>query len=305
MHAIRMHEYGGPEVLRYEEAPVPVPGSGEVLIKVAGTSFNPADAVIRAGVLHHSHPVRMPHIPGTDVAGTIVELGPGVTGHAVGDRVIAALPRPADGATGEFTLALAAMVVPAPTSIPLADAAALPIAGLTAWQGIHDHLRVRPGQRILVNGAGGGVGRLAVQFAKLAGATVLGVAGPASITAAQSAGPDQILDYTLDRLTEPVDAVFNTAPIDGSGMNRLVALIEPGGRLVSITSAAATDRRPAVRATVMTVRRDPAHLDEIARRVDADGVSPGVSERLPMTEIVEVHRRHAAGRLSGKVVLSH
>lgn len=82
MHAIRLHEYGGPEVLRYEEAPIPVPGPGEVLIKVAGTSFNPADAIIRAGVLHHSHPVRMPHIPGTDVAGTIVELGAGSTGPA-------------------------------------------------------------------------------------------------------------------------------------------------------------------------------------------------------------------------------
>ncbi|MBQ1025350.1 NADP-dependent oxidoreductase [Micromonospora sp. C95] len=305
MHAIRMHEYGGPEVLRYEEAPIPVPGPGEVLIRVAGTSFNPADAIIRAGVLHHSHPVRMPHIPGTDVAGTIVELGADVTGRAIGDQVIAALPRPADGATGEFTLAPAATVVPAPTSIPLADAAALPVAGLTAWQGIHDHLRVRPGRRILVNGAGGGVGRLAVQFAKLAGATVVGVAGPASITAAQSAGADQILDYTVDRLTEPVDAVFNTAPIDGSGLNRLVTLIEPEGQLVSITSSASTDRHHAVRAMVMTVRWDPAQLDAIARGVDANQISPGVSERLPMTEIVEVHRRHAAARLSGKVVLIH
>ncbi|MEU8421313.1 NADP-dependent oxidoreductase [Micromonospora sp. NPDC048835] len=305
MYAIRMHEYGGPEVLRYEQAPVPLPGPGEVLIKVAGTSFNPADAIIRAGVLHQSHPVRMPHIPGTDVAGTIVELGPDITGHAIGDPVIAALPRPADGAAGEFTLAPAADVVSAPTSIPLADAAALPIAGLTAWQGINDHLRVRPGQRILINGAGGGVGRLAVQFAKLAGATVVAVAGPASMTAAQSAGADQILNHAVDRLSEPVDAVFNTAPIDGSGLNRLVALVRPGGSLVSITSSASTDRDQAIRAMVMTFRRDSAQLGEIARRVDADGISVGVTERLPITEIVDVHRRHAAGRLSGKVVLGH
>ncbi|MGC5311792.1 NADP-dependent oxidoreductase [Micromonospora zamorensis] len=305
MYAIRMHEYGGPEVLRYEEAPQPVPGTGEVLIEVAGTSFNPADAIIRAGALHHSHPVRMPHIPGTDVAGTIAGLGAGVSGHAIGDRVIAALPRPADGASGEFTLAPAAAVVPAPTSIPLADAAALPIAGLTAWQGIHEHLRVAPGQRILVNGAGGGVGRFAVQFARLAGATVVGVAGPASVAAARSAGADEVLDHTVDRLTEPVDGVFNAASVDRSSLDRLVTLIKPGGGLVSITSPASPDRRRAVRTMVMTIHRDPSHLAEIARRVDTDGISPGVTERLPITEIVEVHRRHAAGRLSGKVVLSH
>ncbi|MFF5083977.1 NADP-dependent oxidoreductase [Actinoplanes sp. NPDC000266] len=305
MRAIRYYRYGGPEVLRYEVAPRPVPGPGQVLVEVAGTSFNPADAAIRSGSMRYSYAVRLPHIPGFDLSGWVAALGPGVTGYRVGDPVIAYLPPEADGATAQLAVVPAEALAPAPSSIPLADAAALPVAGLTAWQAVHEHLRVEPGQRLLVNGAGGAVGRLAVQFAKLAGTTVIGRAGPGSVGAALTAGADLVMGRDRGAVVTPmVDAALNAAAAGGDELTGLVAQVRPGGHLVSITGAAPADPRRRVTTSVMAVRRDTRQLAEIARLVDSDGVTPGIAERLPLTETPLVHRRYAAGELRGKIVLS-
>lgn len=138
MKAVRYHRYGGSDVLRYEEAPRPVPGPGQVLVKVAATSFNPVDAGIRGGYLSDVYEISFPHIPGVDVAGTIAELGDGVQGWKVGDAVVAFLPLDADGAAAEFTLVPAESLAAAPRSVDLTDAAALPEAALTAWQALFD-----------------------------------------------------------------------------------------------------------------------------------------------------------------------
>lgn len=289
MKAIRIHGYGGPEVLRYEQAPRPVPREGQVLVRIAGASFNPGDVVNRAGGMRAVHAFAMPHILGLDMAGTVIGGGP----------VMSFLPWPASGGYAEYVAVVPEALAPAPTSIPLADAAALPVAGLTAWQAIHEQLRVRPGQRILVNGAGGGVGRLAVQFAKLAGATVIAVAGPHSVASARRAGADEVHDYTTRWRTDPVDGVLQAAPRAGAG---LASLVRPGGTIVSI-SAPMPGCRADVPSTSFELRRDVAQLVGIARLVDAGAVDPGVAERLPLARAAEVHRRHAAGRLHGKVVL--
>ncbi|MFC3499837.1 NADP-dependent oxidoreductase [Micromonospora krabiensis] len=304
MRAVRFHNFGGPEVLRVEEAPLPVPAAGQVLIRVAGTSYNPGDALIRSGVIPGAETIRLPHIPSVDVAGTIVEVGAGVRGNAVGDQVIAYQSAYEDGGAAEFVAIDANMIAPAPTSIPLSDGAALPVVGLTAWQAVHEHLGVRSGQKILINGAGGGVGRLAVQLAKAAGATVIATAGPASVAAARSAGADEVIDYTVDRPTGPVDAVFNTAPVAERLLRPLVALIRPGGSLVSITSSPPVDPARQVRTTVMVVRRDAAQLAELAHLVDSGVITVGITERLPITETAAVHHRAAAGKLPGKIVLT-
>jgi len=138
MKAVRYHEYGGSDVLRYEEAPRPVPGPGQVLVKVAATSFNPVDAGIRGGYLAEVYQVSFPHVPGVDVAGTIAELGEQVRGWSVGDAVVAFLPLDADGAAAEYALVPAQSLAAAPTSVPLADAAALPEPALTAWQALFE-----------------------------------------------------------------------------------------------------------------------------------------------------------------------
>ena len=166
MKAVRFHAYGGPDVLRYEDAEEPVPGPDEVRIRVAATSFNPVDAGIRGGYLLDVFPVALPHVPGIDVAGTIDVVGPNVTGRRVGERVIGFLPMAANGAAAEYVVAPANILAHAPESIPLADAAALPEVGLTAWQSLFEHADLRAGQRLLVNGAGGAVGGYAVQLAK-------------------------------------------------------------------------------------------------------------------------------------------
>ena len=139
MKAMRFHEYGGPDVLRYEDVDVPAPASGQVRVRVAATTFNGVDGNIRAGDMQDPIPLTLPHIPGLDVAGTIDALGPDVTDLQVGDQVIGFLPFDKDGASAEYVLAPAENLAPAPTSIPLADAAALPIVGLTAWQALFDH----------------------------------------------------------------------------------------------------------------------------------------------------------------------
>jgi NADPH:quinone reductase-like Zn-dependent oxidoreductase len=300
MKVIRFHEYGDAGVLRHEDADRPVPAAGQVLIKVAATSFNPVDAAIRAGYLRDAFPLTLPHTPGLDVAGTIAELGAGVTGHAVGDPVIGFLPMNEDGATAEFAVAPAEILAAAPAGLPLADAAALPAVALTAWQAVHQHAQVRSGQRVLINGASGGVGRYAVQFAKLAGAYVIGTAGPGNL---DGLGADEVIDYTRGPVTAEVDAVLNTAGGDDATMAGLVALIRPGGILVSLTAPAPEDAERNVRTMNMYVRSDATQLAEIVRLVDAGQVTVRISERHPFAEAAAVHRRAAAGDLHGKIVL--
>jgi NADPH:quinone reductase-like Zn-dependent oxidoreductase len=304
MHAVRFHTFGDPSTLRLEEVDKPAAGAGQVLVKVAGTSFNPVDATFRAGYLQQVMPVTLPHIPGVDLAGTVVE-GAGST---PGDAVIGFLPMTGPGAAAEFAVAPAEVLTAAPTSIPLADAAAIPAVALTAWQGLFEHLDLQAGQRILINGAGGGVGGYAVQFAKQAGATVIATAGPRSTAAVSAAGADQIVDYTAttvtDAISEPVDAVFNLVGADEAAMAALVALIRPGGALVSTASPAQEDTGRKVRTMNMYVRSDTTQLAEIVRRIDAGAVTVDVSARYPLAEVTKVHELSATGGIRGKVVIT-
>ena len=158
MKAVRYFTYGGPEVLRYDDVERPRPAAGQVLVRVAATSFNPVDVALRAGYLQQVVPLAFPHTPGLDVAGTVDALGADVAGWSPGDAVVGPLPMTEDGAAAEFVLAPAHVLTPAPTSIPLVDAAAIPTVSLTAWQALFEHANVRAGQRVLINGAGGGVG---------------------------------------------------------------------------------------------------------------------------------------------------
>src|SRR6266496_4643121 len=168
MKAVRFHEYGDPDVLRYEDVDEPAPGTEQVRVRVAATTFNGVDGNIRAGFMQAPMPLTLPHIPGLDVAGTIDAIGEGVSDVNVGDQVVGFLPFVVDGASAEYLLAPAESLAPAPTSIPLADAAALPVVGLTAYQALFEHPGLTAGQRILISGAGGAVGGYAVQLAKAA-----------------------------------------------------------------------------------------------------------------------------------------
>ena len=308
MKAIRYHEYGDPGVLRYEDVERPEPAAGEVLVEVAATSFNPVDAGIRAGYLRQVFPVSLPHVPGIDVAGKVAALGAGVTGWTVGEQVIGFLPMVQDGAAAEFVTASAEILAPAPTAIPLAHAAALPAAAQTAWQALFEHADLRGGQRVLINGAGGGVGGYAVQLAKRAGAFVIATAGPRSAEAVRAQGADQIIDYTAttpaDALTEPVDAVLNLVAAAEPEMVALTALIRDGGVIVTTATPAAGDAGRGVRAVSMQLRTDADQLGNIAKLVDAGELRVEISASYPLSQAAEVHELSAAGRIRGKVLLT-
>lgn len=298
--AIRIHRYGGAPNIRTEDIPRPTPGPGEVLVEVAATSFNPSDIGWRRGLMRPLRELDLPWTLGGEVSGTVVAAGEGVTAPAPGDRVVGRVDR--GGAAAEYMTARAGELVAAPTTIPLAHAAALPIAGVTAWQAVREHARVEPGQRVLVNGAGGGVGGFAVQLAKHAGAFVIATASPHSAEVVRRQGADQIVDYTATPLAaaldEPIDALLHlvAAPAEEAA-----ALVRPGGVVVSVTGPVAA---PAgVRAGYFIARNDTADLAALVALVDAGTVRVDIADTRPLTELRQVHYDAEAGLLHGKTIL--
>lgn len=289
MKAARIHRHGGPDVITIEDIARPEPGPGQVLVEVAATSFNPTETALRSGILNDIVPVKLPQTLGWDVAGTIAALGEGVRTHAVGDRVIGWV----NGAAAEFTVAGAAEVVRAPRTLPLADAAALPLAGLTAWQAI-ETARLLPGERILVNGAGGGIGGFAVQLAKRQGAYVIATASPRSRDAVKRHGADEIVDYTTTSLPE-ADVVLNLVGHPDPKLGKL------GSRIV--TAAAPVEAPPGASSTHIVARNDPAQLAALVSLVDSGELAVDVAERRSLHELATLHRRSEAGDIRGKVIV--
>ncbi|HEX6359642.1 NADP-dependent oxidoreductase [Actinophytocola sp.] len=309
MKAVRFHEYGDPDVLRYEDVELPVPGAGQVRIRVAATSFNGVDGNIRGGFMQGPIPVVLPHTPGIDIAGTVDALGEGVDGVQVGDQVIGFLPMDGNGAAAQYVLAPAEVLTPAPTSIPLPDTAALPLVGLTAWQALFDHGKLTAGQRVLINGAGGAVGGYAVQLAKGVGAHVIATASPRSSEAVKTAGADEVVDHTTTEVTaavtEPVDVVLNLAPVEPQQLTALVTLVRPGGVLVNTTvwMPAPSDDDRGVRGIDLFVRSDTEQLAQLVALIDRGELRVNVARRVPLAELPAVHAQAAGGTLAGKVVV--
>src|SRR4051794_34632570 len=307
MKAMRFHAFGDADVLRYEDVEQPEPGAGEVRIRVAATSFNPVDDGIRGGYLQGPFPVTLPHIPGIDVAGTVDALGDGVFGVQIGDDVIGFLPMVADGASAEYVVAPAEILAPAPKSISLADAAAMPMVALTAWQALFDDAGLTAGQRVLINGAGGAVGDYAVQLAKRAGAHVIATASPRSAERVRAAGADELIDHTATEVTvtEPVDVLLNLARIAPEALVALVGLVAPGGVVVNSVPTIPTpaDEARGVRGVGVFVRSDAEQLSQLAALVDSGELHIDVAERVPLAELSAVHAKVTTGDLSGRIVV--
>lgn len=307
MKAVQFHEVGGPEVLQYGEVEQPTPAAGQVRLRVAASAYNAADNGMRAGFL--PIPIQLPHVPGYDVSGTVDAIGEGVTGLTVGDAVIAFLPMERDGGAAEYVVAPAEAVVAAPTSIPLADAAALPSVALTAWQALFDDGRLTAGQRLLIVGAGGVVGKYAVQLAKRAGSHVIATASPRSADAVRAAGADQVIDHTdvdlLDALDGQVDVLLNLAPIAPEQFAADVAAVRDGGVVVSTTAFMATpgDESRGVRAATVFVLPNRERLTELVALVDDGALTVEVTRRIPLADLPALHAEGAAGRIAGKVIV--
>ncbi|MFC9398556.1 NADP-dependent oxidoreductase [Streptomyces sp. NPDC057027] len=305
MKTARIHEFGDASVIHYDDVPRPRPDSGEVLIRVAASSFNPTEAALRAGLLQAFLPVDLPYALGWDVAGTVAEIGAGAEGFAVGDRVIGRLD--GGGAAAEYVRAPAAVLTAAPKSVPLAHAAALPVAGLTAWQAVFEHGKTAPGQRVLVNGAGGGVGGFVTQLAKYAGAEVIATAGPRSAEAVLRQGADHVLDYTArpvsTALDGPVDILLNLVPLSPQDAAALAPLVRRGGRIVSIATLIEPPHDAGVSAMHMVARNDVADLRALVDLVDAGTVCIDISSSRPLSDLADVHRLSQVGQTRGKVLV--
>jgi NADPH:quinone reductase-like Zn-dependent oxidoreductase len=307
--AVRYHSYGDSDVLAYEEADRPVAGPGQVVVKVAGAAFNPVDVAIRAGFMQQVFPVAFPHIPNFDVAGVIAEVGEGVSGWNAGDAAVAFLPMTAPGAAAEYAAVPAEALAAAPGTVELADAAALPSSGLTAWQALSEQADLKAGQSILVNGAGGAVGGYAVQLARQAGATVTATGSARSTYRIRSYGADRIVDYTATPLLQAVagqrfDVVLNLVRTSPGETAALADLAADGGAFVSTTTPGLDDAGRGVRTARVFARRDAAQLAELAARVDAGDLKIDVAQRRPLTDLPAVHDEAAAGQLPGKTILT-
>jgi NADPH:quinone reductase-like Zn-dependent oxidoreductase len=306
MKAVRIHNYGGPEVLRFEEAPRPAPAAGELLIRVHAAAVNPVDWKIRKGHLKDYLTYSFPLILGWDVSGTVEAIGPGVTSFREGDEVFSRPDIARDGAYAEYIVARASEVALKPTSLDHVHAAAIPLAGLTAWKGIFDTAGLSAGQTILIHAASGGVGSFATQLAKWKGAYVFGTASGSNQSFLKQLGVDEPIDYTKTRFEDvvhDVDVVLDT--IGGDTQQRSFGVLRKGGILVSTVSPPSQQEAAehGVRATHIFIQPDAAELTAIAGLVDDGIVKPFVETVLPLSDARQAHELSESHHTRGKIVL--
>ncbi len=307
MKAIRVHEYGGPEVLKYDDAPRPAPAAGEVLIRVHATSVNPVDVAIRQGYFKERMKYNLPMIPGWDVSGVVESAGSGATRLKPGDEVYSRPDLARDGAYAEYIVVRESEVALKPKSIDHTHAAAIPLTALTAWQALFDAGHLSPGQSVLIHGAAGGVGHFAVQFAHVKGARVIATASKRNHEFLRSLGADEVIDYSTTKFEDvvhDVDVVLDT--ITGETQDRSWQVIKKGGIYVSILQPPNQEKAAAhgVRSAHVFVQPNVAELDEIARLVDSGKVKPHIERVFPLKDARAAQELVATHHTRGKVVLA-
>lgn len=306
MKAIQIHAYGGPEVLTYEDAPQPQMADDEVLIQVHAAAINPVDWKIREGhlqgFLHH----QLPLILGWDVSGVVEAVGAAVTQFKPGDEVYSRPDIDRNGAYAEYVAVKASEVAMKPQTVDHIQAAAIPLAGITAWHALFEAAQLSAGQRILIHAAAGGVGSYAVQLAHWKGATVIGTASGRNRDFLLELGVDQMVDYQttkFEEAVEPVDVVFDT--IGGDVQERSWQILKPGGILVSIIEPPSEEQAAAhqCRSAFVFIQPRADWLTQMADLIDQGQLKPIVETVLPLSEVAEAHRLSQKGHTRGKIVL--
>ena len=304
MKAVLLTSHGGPEMLRYGDAPDPTAGPGEVLVDIHAASLNAADYKVRLGGSGYN--VKFPHILGRDFSGVVGAVGTGVTDLAVGDAVFGVTDQGIEGAYAEKIAIKAAIVARKPERLGHAEAAALGLTSLTALWAVEDTAHLKAGETILIQGGAGGVAGFAIQLAKHLGAKVITTASAANHDYVRRLGADQVIDYNVEDFTKTVadcDVVFDT--VGGDVRAGSYTVLKPGGRLVWIAPAPQGFQPP--RTDVQTlhpnVARDRAHLERMLSLLDLGAVSPPAITRYKLSEAAEAHRVIEARHLQGKLVL--
>ncbi len=306
MKAVRIHAYGGPEVLHHEDAPLPTLNPDDLLIRVRAAAVNPVDWKIREGYLQGFLKHRLPLILGWDVSGDVVEVGPEATAFRVGDEVYARSDIERDGAYAEYIAVKASDAARKPAALDHVHAAAVPLTALTAWQSLVDAAQLQAGQTVLIHAAAGGVGSLAVQLAKARGARVIATASAVNIGLVTELGADQFIDYTRTRFEDvarEVDVVFDT--IGGDTQERSWQVLKPGGMLVSVVSPPpeATAAAHGARRAFVFIQPSGVQLTTIAQLIDEGKMKPIIHTVLPLTEVRQAHAISQGGHARGKIVL--
>ena len=306
MKAVRIHAFGGPEVLQIDEIETPAPQAGEVLVKVIAASINPVDWKVRAGYLQGVFKQPFPILLGEDFAGTVAAVGTDVTDVKVGDEVYGSIPVVRGGSCAEYLIAQASEYAAKPSSLNFAEAASLGVAALTAWQAF-DAAGLSAGQKVLIHAAAGGVGSMAVQLAKARGAYVIGTASARNAEFVKGLGADEVIDYAATKFEDVVkdaDMVFDL--MGGDTQARSYGVVKRGGWLVSAAQPpdAAQLQAHGLHGQMVGMRPDRAQFDQLTALVEAGKVTPIIETILPLADIKQAHELSQTGRTRGKIILT-
>jgi NADPH:quinone reductase-like Zn-dependent oxidoreductase len=318
MKAIRIHQFGGPEVMQLEEVERPVPAADELLVKMYASSVNPADYIIRQGgngIL--SAYLKLPLGLGLDAAGVVEEVGSEVKGFAKGDKVYGVPNFPGDGSYAEYITAIAAQFSPMPHNISFNEAGALPSCALIAWNGIIELGKAQPGQRVLIHGAAGGVGNLAVQMAKAAGAYVIGTASAHNFDFLKELGADEVIGYkdqSFDNWLNSIDLVFNATPVRDEELRlKSAALLKAGGTYVcthldspfseAFKEAMAKKNINGIFVGGGSATSYTSTLDGTTRLIEEGKLKAVVSKVYPLAQVAAAHQESETKHVRGKIVL--
>ena len=306
MKAMRIHRFGGPEVLQLDEIPIGEPGPGEVLVRVAAASLNPVDYKMRKGGYPRLREGQLPVVLGRDLCGVIEAVGPNVAHVVPGEPVFAHLGWDR-GAYAEQAIIKVGEFAAKPETLTVIDAGSLPLAAMTAWQGLFDHGELKAGQRVLIHGGSGGVGYLAVQFAKLHGAEVIATASKDNLEWVQSLGADTVIDYKDGRFEDEakdVDLVYDL--IGGETRERSWGVLKPHGRLVTTVSKEPVEEQAARHGRtglLYMARPDADQLRAVAALADDGRLQVMVDRTYPLEEAAAAHAYLETGHPRGKIVL--
>jgi NADPH:quinone reductase-like Zn-dependent oxidoreductase len=306
MKAVRIHKYGGPEVLKYEDAPRPKPQVREVLVRVHAAGVNPIDWKVREGEMKDLWPHTFPLILGWDLSGVVEELGKAVSQFKIGDEVYG-LPDPTrGGAYADYIVVRESELALKPKSLHHIRAAAVPLAALTAWQSLFDAGRLQPDQHVLIHAGSGGVGHFAVQLAKWKSAYVFATASTKNQDLLRKLGVDEPIDYTKQRFEDVarnIDIVLDT--IGGETQERSWSVLKKGGILASLVEPPSVEKAKelGVRATFVASHPNGAQLAEITKIIEAGRLAPVIDRILPLSEARRAHELSQSGHTHGKIVL--
>jgi len=289
-----------------EDAPTPAIGAGESLVKVGAAGITPTEFTWNSTFTNADRSERLPIIPAFEVSGIVEKLAPDVSGLSQGDEVYGLLDFWRDGAAAEYVAARASDLAPMPSSLDFIQAAAIPLSGLTAWQALFDHAKISQGDKVLIHGAGGGVGSFAVQLAKWKGSHVIATCSSVNADLTLELGASEVIDYTKTRFDDEVqelDTVLDT--VGGDTLDRSWKVLRRGGTLVTIVGEAPEDKAEAlgVRGVSMLVEPNRTQLVEMSRLIDSGRVRPIINEVFPLGRAKEAYEKGLAGHARGKLVL--